>query len=145
MGIPVLKIRQSWDCLMFNMGIPILVGQHLYIDTAPSFLNGQPDLVESLDTSTIDETTRLKFSWGRFIDTNAHPTNEICIEFHIQSKRFFSGPLQRWKHQDSFAVLFSTHKLWFDMVDFVWTTATTTFIMQSNAITMRSNITWYCT
>ena len=33
MGIPKLKIRRSWDRLIFNMGIPILV-RHLYIDKA---------------------------------------------------------------------------------------------------------------
>ena len=37
-GIPMLRIRQSWDRLIFNMGIPILVRQHLYIETAPWFL-----------------------------------------------------------------------------------------------------------
>ena len=31
----MLKIRQSWDRLVFNMGIPILVRRHLYIETAP--------------------------------------------------------------------------------------------------------------
>ena len=35
MGIPVLKIRRSWDRLFFNTGIPMLVRRHLYIDTAP--------------------------------------------------------------------------------------------------------------
>ena len=33
MGIPMLKIRQSRDCLIFNMGIPILVRWHVYIET----------------------------------------------------------------------------------------------------------------
>ena len=33
-GIPMLKIRRSWERLMFNMGIPILVRRHLYIETA---------------------------------------------------------------------------------------------------------------
>ena len=38
-GIPMLKIRRSWGRLIFNMGIPILVIRHLYIETAPrSFL-----------------------------------------------------------------------------------------------------------
>ena len=35
MGIPMLKIRRSWDRLIFNMGIPVLVWRHLYIETAP--------------------------------------------------------------------------------------------------------------
>ena len=34
-GIPILKIRRSRDRLIFNMGIPIQVSWHLYIDTAP--------------------------------------------------------------------------------------------------------------
>ena len=34
-GIPELKIRQSRDCLIFNMGIPMLVRRHLYIEMAP--------------------------------------------------------------------------------------------------------------
>ena len=35
MGITMLKIRRSRDRLIFNMGIPILARQHLYIPTAP--------------------------------------------------------------------------------------------------------------
>ena len=31
----MLKIRRSWDRLIFNMGIPMLVRRHLYIETAP--------------------------------------------------------------------------------------------------------------
>ena len=31
----MLKIRRSRDSLIFNMGIPILVRQHLHIETAP--------------------------------------------------------------------------------------------------------------
>ena len=38
MGIPMLKIRLSRDSLIFNMGIPILVRKHLYIETAPWIL-----------------------------------------------------------------------------------------------------------
>ena len=34
MGIPMLKIRWSWVPFIFNMGIPILVRWHLYIETA---------------------------------------------------------------------------------------------------------------
>ena len=34
-GIPMIKIRQSRDRLIFSMGIPILVRQHFYIETAP--------------------------------------------------------------------------------------------------------------
>ena len=37
MGIPMLKIRRSRDRLIFNIGIPIPVKKHLYIETAPSY------------------------------------------------------------------------------------------------------------
>ena len=36
MGIPMLKVRQSGDHLIFNMGTPILVRRHIYIETAPT-------------------------------------------------------------------------------------------------------------
>ena len=36
MGIPMLKIRRSRNRLIFNVGIPILVRRHLYIQTAPA-------------------------------------------------------------------------------------------------------------
>ena len=32
--IPIIKIRPSWDREMFIMGIPVLVGRHLDIETA---------------------------------------------------------------------------------------------------------------
>ena len=34
-GIPIIKIRQWWDCLIFIMVIPIRVRWHLYTETAP--------------------------------------------------------------------------------------------------------------
>ena len=43
MGIPMLKIRRSRDRLIFNMGIPILVRRHLYIETAPRTLSRYKD------------------------------------------------------------------------------------------------------
>ena len=45
MEIPMLKIRRSWDRLIFNMGIPILVRRYLYIETGPR---------SQLDTPYID-------------------------------------------------------------------------------------------
>ena len=34
-GLLIIKIRRSWDHLIFIMGIPILVRQHLYTEIAP--------------------------------------------------------------------------------------------------------------
>ena len=54
MGIPMLKIRGSWELLIFNMGIPILVRRHLYIETAswepwvPRLLHGPDCFMASL-------------------------------------------------------------------------------------------------
>ena len=36
-GIPILKIRRSWDRLIFNIGIPILVRWHLNNEMAPRY------------------------------------------------------------------------------------------------------------
>ena len=35
----MLKIRRSWDRLIFNMEIPILVRRHLYIETTPDVID----------------------------------------------------------------------------------------------------------
>ena len=37
--IPIMKIRRSWDRLIFIIGIHILVKRHHYIETAPDFCN----------------------------------------------------------------------------------------------------------
>ena len=37
-GIPVIKIRQSWDRLIFIMGIPVLVRRYLNVQTASTLL-----------------------------------------------------------------------------------------------------------
>ena len=36
-GISIIKIRLSWDRLIFMVGIPILVRRHLYAETGPWF------------------------------------------------------------------------------------------------------------
>ena len=42
MEIPMLKIRQLWDHLIFNMGIPILMRRYLYIK--PQVLHSSIDI-----------------------------------------------------------------------------------------------------
>ena len=41
-GISTLNIRRSWDRLMYNMGIPILARQHLYIETVSRSIVDKP-------------------------------------------------------------------------------------------------------
>ena len=36
-GIPIIKIRQSWDCLIFIMGISVLLIWHFNIETVCTF------------------------------------------------------------------------------------------------------------
>ena len=57
MGIPMLKIRRPQDCLIFNMGIPILVRWHLYIEMAPWYcvLNNE-HIVDKLNSSLSEQT-----------------------------------------------------------------------------------------
>ena len=38
---PILEIRQSYDCLIFTAGIPILVKWHLYTESAPRAFSGR--------------------------------------------------------------------------------------------------------
>ena len=49
MGIPMLKIKRSRDRLIFNMGIPILVRRHLYIETGPWIWSDDHDHWSGLD------------------------------------------------------------------------------------------------
>ena len=37
-GIPMLRIRRSRNRLILNMGIPILVRRHLYVEAAPWYI-----------------------------------------------------------------------------------------------------------
>ena len=50
-----VKIRWSQDCLMFNMGIPILVRRHLYFETSPRLHpDFHPMYFDSLATGRLD-------------------------------------------------------------------------------------------
>ena len=48
MGIPMLKRRRSWDRLNFNMGIPILVRRHLYMETPTLFCKVKIHIMTSM-------------------------------------------------------------------------------------------------
>ena len=50
-GISMLKVRRSRDRLIFNMGIPILVRRHLYIETASWFPSQGASNMESVSMS----------------------------------------------------------------------------------------------
>ena len=77
MGIPMLKIRQSWDHLIFNKGIPLLVRWHLYIEMAPWFLHDWLWILH----------------WIKF--------NELNIIFHLHSSQL---PSQLWYHHQRYTI-----------------------------------------
>ena len=69
MEIPMLKIRRSWDRLIFYMGIPILV-RHLYIETAPKIQDSRFKSIystmyrhQSYKTMEQCEKTNQNISW----------------------------------------------------------------------------------
>ena len=39
MGISIINIRRSWDCLIYIMGIPLLARRYLYIEKAQRFVS----------------------------------------------------------------------------------------------------------
>ena len=53
MGIPMLKLRQSQDCLIFNLPILILVRWYLYIETVPWGLFQYKNLMSSAQKSPL--------------------------------------------------------------------------------------------
>ena len=56
MGIPMLKIKLSRDCPIFNMGYPILVRWHFCIETAPSFSTVFSQLFRPASKNTSNST-----------------------------------------------------------------------------------------
>ena len=72
-GIPMLKIRRSWDRLIFNMEIPILVRRHLDIETVHRIL---------LDTET-------KMSFWPNVHHRLHWTFIILTTFSAASDDYF--------------------------------------------------------
>ena len=70
MGIPMLKIRRSWDRRIFNMGMPILV-RHLYIETPLRFLRDEYESrinVNSISLVSLETLVIHKHSSLRLVD-----------------------------------------------------------------------------
>ena len=108
----MLKIRRSWVRLIFNMGIPILVRRHLYIETAPwsSWRLEVPTtrlFVQYLDQSNVKApTTRLCAL--QLVETNIKvPTTPIFVQRFVQTNKHKSKPriVDRWvsSQRDSIA------------------------------------------
>ena len=101
----MLKIRQSRDCLIFNMGIHILVRRHIYIETAPGFLfrkSGVCCLLHLNYTIPIYKyiIRYFKFRSGflKCIDTTETLHERHCVSNHRQidslSQQFVQGNIE---------------------------------------------------
>ena len=74
----MLKIRRSWDRLIFNMGIPILVRRYLYIETDPCFWHQSAQIY----------TRFVKFLFhiiGSLWIHVLHLNNDILQRFHVMT------------------------------------------------------------
>ena len=72
MGRPMLKIRRSRDCLIFNMGIPILLRRHLYIETPPDRRGAG---LQRLPAS------RNEALWDVLLNTAYFHNTKFCVSF----------------------------------------------------------------
>ena len=83
MRIFMLKIRRSWDRLIFNMGIPILV-RHLYIETAPWALILYEDHFTSCGYCQDKTTVKLAhfYDGDLYIKVRWHPYIEAPPDLH---------------------------------------------------------------
>ena len=83
MGIPVLKIRRSRDRLIFNMGIPILVRRHLYIETALRFRS------RLFIFCRVASVALRKSSWRPFcLGLNVLIRCAVCVPYHAFDMQF---------------------------------------------------------
>ena len=73
MGIPVLKIRQSQDRLIFNMVIPILVRWHLHIQTPIGMIIIDPNV----DTPKSKKSSLLNCTWFKYTYSKSMMNKEI--------------------------------------------------------------------
>ena len=116
MGIPMLKVRRSRDHLIFNMGIPILVRRHLYIErppgghnpanisswhwssscptrhiwkvvSKPKILNRWEPHNNSYHASNIQHEGWLKTLWGTL--HNWQPTSELSMQSGLSATHTF--------------------------------------------------------
>ena len=61
-GISIMKIRRSWDCLIFIMGIPIQIRWHLYIEMTPVLLISQ-SLRNIFFKDVMQDCCKIHFTW----------------------------------------------------------------------------------
>ena len=81
MGIPMLKIRRSQDRLIFNIGIPILVRQYIYIETPPGSLGYDfCEVIIGLDNGLAPNR------WQAFVWTDDHPDMQMRDYMNTQIK-----------------------------------------------------------
>ena len=98
MGIPMSKIRRSEGRLIFNLGMPVLVRRHLYIETAPWW-----HIDASLNQIIINSSNSLSPAWCQAItwaiaDFGPSGTNisKIWIKVHnILKKKWINDVVHK--------------------------------------------------
>ena len=90
-GIPMLKIRRSRDRLIFNMGIPIMVRRHLYIEMGPRVVmiwQIKWDVIGYGWTYTFSQrqhTANISWRWSFLIQPPVYlPLKVLFVKLHIR-------------------------------------------------------------
>ena len=78
----MLKIRQSWDCLIFIIGIPILVRRHHYIEMAPWCFNTRSS-VTTVPSSPQNIFSCQRVKWHHWAHFFLCPPTVVVMETQI--------------------------------------------------------------
>ena len=90
-GIPMLRIRRSEDRLIFNMGIPVLVRWHFYVETEPSLRYHGSNIYFFCGIYALAQGNAYTFPWslplGRcYISSIPHGSKFSHSELYIANK-----------------------------------------------------------
>ena len=91
-----LKVRRSWDRLIFNMGIPILVRRYLYTDTSPGLDKADDNLQTSFSNAfpefgNLDQNIIELCSWWSFFFIS-----QSCCRHWLGAEQSINHSLYQW-------------------------------------------------
>ena len=108
-GFPVLMMRQLGDHLIFIMGIPILINEHLYIESAP----GSTLQWHHNGHDSISNHQPYDFLLNRLFRRRSKKTSKLCatglcarispgtVEFPAQMASYAKNVTIWWRHHES--------------------------------------------
>ena len=82
MGIPMLKIRRSWDRLIFNIGIPILVRRHFILRWLPDLQMSCGDLTSVMALLVMAARVTCPIEFVGFTAKNA-TLSMLCLYMYV--------------------------------------------------------------